>query len=383
MVDKASTHNAPATFILEGKLRAEQPLATCSKDLSDRAAAEAGRRPFPTPVPSCTTDLGKRLYFPASGIRGKLRRAMRDIVRERVMEITDNPTPFDLSTHFYLTLGGIKGAGESEKSTVGDHLKARENNPLLSIFGAGDAGVLGFVGGRLSVGNAICTEASEPTVFSGARTDDVYRDTDQTAYLSQADILQLTGQSQMNRERSKLRQEIRKTRAKLGKARAEGALDEAIQALTDEAKGLDDRLAEMEVQAKEDGGSTNSVGMPLPGWQAIPQGAEMEQRMILRRSNELELSFLLNAISQFGMEPILGAHFNAGNGLVSGEWTVYRATRKGKELMGVVRFTPFEPLAIEGESTVELERILGHFDTFMDNGEWSFEIPEFDTEKGA
>lgn len=373
--------NRPQTFILEGFFKAEQPLATCSKDLYDRAAAEAGRRTFPIPVPSCQTEKGERLYFPASGIRGKLRRAMRDIVRERVIELTGEETPFDLPTHYFLTLGGVKSSGETEKSTVGDHQEARNQNPLLSIFGAGDAGVLGFVGGHLSVGNAFAQEASEPTVFSGGRSDDVYRDPHQANYLSPADIEQLTGQSVMNRERSKLRQEIRQARGKYGKLRAEGAPQQEIDAQLETVKTLEATLSEMDTQAKEEGGATNSVGMPLAGWEAIPQGALLDQRMILRRSNELELSFLLNALSQFALEPLLGAHIASGNGLVSGEWSVYRATRKGKELMGIVRFAPFEPLTIDSTDGDDLHRIMGQFDDFMDSKQWSFDIPEID--KGA
>lgn len=367
-----TTRPTSATYVLEGTLTADQPLATCSKDLSDR---EGGSNK-PIPVPSMPTEQGTRLYFPASGIRGKLRRAMRDLVRQRVIDITGNPTPFDLPTHYFLTLGGIKSSGEVEKSSVGDHIVARQKNPILNIFGAGDAGLLGFVGGRLSMGNAICVDADKPTVFSGTRTDEFYRDTDQTAYLSDADLLRLTDQSQTNRERSKLRQQLRKANTDFYKARSADESPDVIQKLLGTIETLKANIEQMDTRSKEEGGATNSVGMPLAGWQAIPQGSVMQHRMILRKSDSLNLSFLLNALSTFSLEPLLGAHVASGNGLVSGEWTVYQVTMEGKTPIGKVAIEPFMPLSITEDPKGELSTIMGEFDAFMETKEWDFGIPE-------
>ena len=84
---------------------------------------------------------GEYLYFPATGIRGALRRAARDVLRQIIIDKTGNPTPLSRPTLF-LTLGGIKGSGDMDRSTVADENHWRNANPLLSLFGAGDAGVL-------------------------------------------------------------------------------------------------------------------------------------------------------------------------------------------------------------------------------------------------
>ncbi len=127
------------TFVIEGTVTSEQPLATCSKDLRDIEGVDLK----PTPVPSTTIGKGQRLMFPGSGLRATLRRAARDVVRKRVISLTGNAKPFSLDQHYFLTLGGIKGAGKQERGGVAMMAACRAANPLISMFGAGDAGVAG------------------------------------------------------------------------------------------------------------------------------------------------------------------------------------------------------------------------------------------------
>ena len=97
-------NNTCRTFVVEGQITAEAPLATCSKDLKDRE----GRDNTPMPVPTTQTEKGLRLMFPATGIRGALRRRARDVLRATAIAVTGNEKPFSLDQHYFLTLGGSR-----------------------------------------------------------------------------------------------------------------------------------------------------------------------------------------------------------------------------------------------------------------------------------
>lgn len=351
------------TYTLNGRLFSEQPLATCSKDLNDREGGPGK----PIPVPSTTTCDGSRLYFPATGLRGKLRRCSRDVIREHLIAATGNPTPFTLDQHYLLTLGGIKGSAAADKASVAAEAYWRRQNPLLSVFGAGDAGALGFMAGHLSVGNAICQDPVQPVVFSGARTDEFYRDRDQAQFLSGSDLDALVRRSEGNRDASSLKKDLKKAEADLKKAKA-ARNDEAAQQASEVIARLDAEIAGVQ---KDTGTGDVSVGMPLAGWRAIPQGQVMDHRMHLLRSSEVELGLLLASLNRFAQAPLLGAHVASGCGLVSGEWEVAEVTAAGRQSLGMIRLQPFDRLVIEGDA---LQAALDAFTAFLAAG-GDFRIP--------
>lgn len=356
------------TFIFEGSITAEAPLATCSKDLRDREGGDNK----PIPVPHTTlNDKGERLMYPSTGIRGALRRRARDILRHAVIRATGNPTPFSLDEHYMLTLGGIKGEGPQERSTVAMEAEWRAKNPLLSLFGAGDAGVLGFVHGRLSVSNAIARDPLQPVIFSGTRTDDFYRDKSQVKYLSPDDVQNLIARAKGGKDRSSLQAEIKNLTRDMKKLVREGKNEESA-ALKERIDAMETQVA----QVKSDTGATDvPVGMPLAGWQAIPQGCVMDQRILLMRSNKIELGCLLHTLNAFALDPMLGAHYANGHGIVSGEWAVDEADIHGRHGIGKVSFMPFEPLVINGGGDSTLAQAWKAFDTFLESKDWDFSIP--------
>lgn len=358
-----------ANYIFEGTMVAEQPLATCSAALNE----SNGGKGKPLPVPSVTTPKGIRLMFPATGIRGKLRRALRDILRAKLIEITGNEKPLTLDEHYLLTLGGIKGGGTSDRSTVAMDAEWRNRNVLLSLFGAGDAGVLGFMQGRLSVGNAICSEVSRPVVFSGARTDDLYRDKEQVSYLSDEDVSTLIARAKGNRDASVVKRDLA-SKEKALKTAQKSNDEEAAKQLAAEIETLKNEIVSIKA---ESGTGDNSVGMPLAGWEAIPAGASMDHRLILAGSNQVELGAVLAAIGQFSAMPVIGAHFAAGCGLVSGEWEVFKAQPgKGKVSLGIVLLKPFECAAvIEAPADSELHAATQAFAAYLDSDLLNLSIP--------
>lgn len=359
------------TFVLTGSFFSEQPLATCSKDLNDREGG-SGK---PTPIPHTNTAYGRRLFFPATGIRGKLRRSARDVIRDSVIARTGKATPFSIEQHYLLTLGGVKSSGSESKSSVAHDAFWRQKNPLLSVFGAGAAGVLGFMAGHLSVGNAICKDDVTEEIFSGARTDEFYRDRQQVSYLSPSDIKSLVMQAEGNRDSSTLRKELKAAEAAAKKAKRQENADVEQAALADITR----LTAELESVQEESGASAVSVGMPLAGWKAIPQGQTLEQRMFLQRSNEIELGLLLASLNRFAMMPILGAHTGYGCGMVSGEWSVSETTTSGIKRIGSIRLLPFDRLEIEGEA---LTSALAAFEQFLAT-DGDFRIPTIEMENDA
>lgn len=352
------------TYVFEGVVVAEQPLATCSKDLLDRE----GRKNAPTPIPTTQTPKGLRLMFPASGLRGGIRRACRDVVRNAVIEKTGNEKPFSLETHFMLTLGGIKGSGEEDKASIKRIAELREKNPLINLFGAGDAGTAGFVAGRVGMGNAICTDDMEPVIFSGSRSDDIYRDPDQATYLTDVDLTMLTELSAGNRELSRMKADATKLKRTYAEAKNNGDKEATAQASAS-LKELDEKMASV----RKESGSKSSVGMPLAGWKAIPQGAEMDHKMILRRANGVDLGLFLASLNAFSTEPLVGAHYANGNGLISAHWDVYEVTLTGKRSVGRVRLRPFDTAEVSGEVLADAQQA---FMDFIDAELWDFTMPE-------
>jgi hypothetical protein len=356
------------THLLIGRLFSEQPLATCSKDLKDSYEARHGAN-RPIPVPVMATARGSRLYFPATGIRASLRRSCRDVIRSHVIASTGDKTPFSLDEHYLLTLGGIKSSGEGDRASIAEEARWRGLNPLLSLFGAGAAGFLGFVEGHLHVGNAITEEPCDPVSFSGARTDDLYRDKTQIRYLSDDDISALIARSRGNKSRSNLNGELNTAKKALRSAKSKGSESEIAAA---EAV-----IAQLEAQIKlalaESGAGDVSVGMPLAGYQAIPQGVKLDHTLRIVRGNDVELGCLLASLNAFAALPVLGAHKATGCGLVSGRWEVFEVTAEaGKQSLGEAILTPFEPLEL---STTVLNDKMAVFRAFLDSGKWDFGIP--------
>lgn len=358
------------TYDLNGHLETIQPLATCSADLMDREGkgktASGGNQP--TPVPHMTTAKGDVLYFPGTGIRGKVRRCARDVLREAMMTTADGASDtslFSLAQHYFLSVGGVKGKEELNPATVKLEAQWRVANPLLSLFGAGAAGVLGFVTGHLSVGNAVCDAPVAPVIFSGARSDDLYRDKEQVRYLSDADLDNLVEQASGAKSSAKLRTERKKQETALKKTTDAAKKAEAQARI----EAIDAEIA----QIKEDSGAADvAIGMPLAGWKAIPEGQTLRQRMLLTRSNAIELGLLLAALERFAMLPVLGAKYACGCGLVRGHWEVFEVTPAGRVSLGTVTMNEFEPLQLDGE---ELVAARAAFQFWLTSGQGDFSIP--------
>lgn len=359
----ASLNAAPITYILTGHLKAEQPLATCSKDLIDREGG-SGR---PTPIPTTMTAEGRVLYFPATGIKATLRRNALSSIHRHVVAQTGVATPFSLDEQYFLTLGGIKGKGEMDRASVMHEAIYRMRNPLLSLFGAGDAGDLGFVTGRLQVGNAYAETGVQAEVFSGARTDLFYRDKTLISRLSEEDVNDLIARARGGRTTSQINAEVKLLSAQLRKHRDKTSAE----AIEIEAK-ISLLEAEKARVKTESGAADVSVGMPLAGYKAIPAGSKLSQRLHLMGSQPVELGLLIAAFREWSMSPMIGAHAATGCGMVSGFWEVFTPTPSGKQSLGTITMHPFEGVDVVGEGLEAAEQA---YLAFMNSKTYDFSIP--------
>lgn len=324
-----------STVIFVGHLVADQPLATCPPGLP------TGGENAPKPVPAMPVMVGgvreNRLYFPAAGLRGKLRRAAVDVVRRAIAQGGDE-SPFTLEDHYYLTLGGVKGNKKEDKGVqVLAIAEQRNRNPLVSLFGSGAP----WMAGRLSVGHAVATTSVEPAVFSGVRTDDLARNPDGLAHLQPGEHERFLASAAANHKRSHLKACQREAEARKKKARKDNVARAAAEAeIADLTRQIDD-LSAVTV-------SSVSVGQILDGFEAIPAGCQLDHQMVVRNGTDVEVGLFLAALEEFAAFPRIGAHHARGCGQVSGSWDV-RVGRPGQGFRTVGRVTlhPFSGLDIE------------------------------------
>ena len=353
------------TYIFRGTIEAVEPLATASKELIDSHKKIHGAY-SPLPVPSFDTEDGKRLYFPASGLRGTLRRALRDVMRDNVIQRGGKGLLLD--EHYLLTLGGIKGSGAESRSTVAHEEEWRKRNVLLSLFGAGDAGVLNFVTGKAAIGNALCPATIKPMTLSGVRSDDLFRDRKGLNFLVESEFEELVARSEGNAKASKLRQEIGKKEIAIRNAkRANDDADSLIKELEALNKDLEKTL-------KDSKADSVSVGMPLAGYQAIPPMSKMEHSIKIFNASLLELGGMLAALNQFSLNPIVGAHKASGCGEVQAKYEVLKVTDTGLTKVASIEVGGFEPMRTT-ESTDEFEAATSEFAKYLSGDNFDISIP--------
>jgi hypothetical protein len=359
------------TWILDGVITAESPLATTLPNLHN-----ARRSDLPTALPrmSIYTESGleETVYFPGSGIRGKLRRCARDIVRTKVIEESGNPTPFSIMTHYYLTLGGVKDSEPEKRHDITRTETLRTENPLISLFGASTP----WLASKLMVGHAIPSyPLSQPFVIPGVRSNDFARNPEQLKFLPPDDVGLMLEEALLNQQRSHLKQELA-TLEKSIKKRDSEKNSPNHQKLPDDGSGppLEERIEQIQQEIQEINEKsqfTVSVGMPLSGYEAIPQNTQMTQRIILRNVTPVELSLFLQALDQFALDPIIGSQASTGCGMISAQWTVRQQQPKAPaQSDGQIHLIPYEGIQVSSPTLKQ------HYGDFSSAAGYNFNSPK-------
>lgn len=351
-----------ATFLANGVIIPVTNFSSCSADLAASVPKEAAR---PTQV--MWRDGEQYGVITGTTIRsGAIRHPAVHVIREALIEITGNNTPYSLDEYLMNAIGGSKGEEKNSRYTLEDFEYYRDRNPVLSMFGAGAGGCLNMVGGTLAVMSAYTQKPIRCYVEPGARKDPFKRDIDEMGYLSSEDQgkydaydIEVKKTSAFNKAITKLEGEIKKYRAK----------DD-----TDKVLELEKDLDELRALEQKNP-SKISIERPLPGHKMIPFGTPFDHMMRLTRSTPTELGCLLASLSYFAINrPFLGAHYGNMNGLISGKWDISVAGNgyDAPELLGNIELIPDHKLVINGDS---LNQALDIFNTKLRGGYFDMSIP--------
>ena len=256
-------------------------------------------------------------YFPATSLRGAIRRAGRNMIRRCVIKETGESTPWSVDTHYMLTQGvdtSNKTLTEKTGGAIGIEKDLRDENPFLSLFGRWK------LPGHLGIGNAV-PESPDCLYVEGrgARSNDFNRDPSQVKFLSVE-------------EAQKLKRLLEQDSLA---AEETGAIDDQIKALRKDIRNIDDADEKQEVQAqikeleerkksvksaKE--GSQESIQRPIEGFEAIKPDTKMSHRMLLQNANNVELGLFLACLREFARSPYVGGHRSLNCGEIQAEWQV-------------------------------------------------------------
>lgn len=320
------------TLVLDGSITAVTPLATCPPRTEAEKRLDMRDKNPPARLPRMTLGASETVYFPGSGLRGKLRRHAMTVVRNALQG--DGAPVFTLDDHYFNVIGGIKDKGADSKADIVAAAKLRDANPLISLFGS----MAQHTAGRLMVGHAVPDQATEPDVFTGVRSDDMERTPDNLNFLSPDEQEKWLAMSEEGASNSKAKAELKNVETALRKAtqKAKGDLEAATEVATLAAK-RDALKAQVEAAGV-------NIKQVLSGYEAIPQGTVLKNRIVLRNASLLEIGLLLHAMNELALDPVIGAQSARGCGIVEGNWTVTVRTADGFEHVSTVTLKPFSGL---------------------------------------
>lgn len=332
--------------IFEGAVTALTPLSiTQHSSATKRFGITISKQPCMTVYEDGKSS--ERLYIPSSSLRGKLRRAARDVVHRALSEKSaEGWHQFSMPDFQLLTVGGIKhGNSKSAKEKAKEQeqsdqqmvpiLRAtREKNPLVSLFGCFAPST---VPGRLGVTHLIAQEGIAEQQVNFVRTDDFQRDPESMDMVNDRALEEYREQIGL----AQLSSGIKKGKRELKKMQRAGALAEEIENFSAEIASQEDQQTAVKNHTQQ-----------LLGMAQIPAGCKMASTFRLMRVTTTELSLFLQALNVLAHNPLLGGHLNAGLGLVKGEWQVkVRKTNRDNMMpAGRVAFAgDFNGLTAEGE----------------------------------
>ena len=317
------------TYRLTGNLISESHLATCGPSLAE--AARKFNKNAPTPVPTFENSSGKFMNMPGPGLRSKLRGAACALVLEALEK--RGSRRFSLVDANFNRVGGIKQGGAESALDWKSNQKMIDANPILGLFGASTP----WVKGKVMIGALICKDPElRPMRVDGVRSDIIRREPGIMEFLDSASTQAYNADIERTKAYSQVKAEIRDLEAKL-KAKTSTAEDR---------KKAKDAIAALEGRIKEQNLKHVSAQQPLAGYEAIPPGTELDNKIHLVGGSELELGALIASIARFAENPVLGAHSAHGAGVVRGEWTVEQT---GKGVIGTLKIDPFMELIIHGQ----------------------------------
>lgn len=278
-------------------------------------------------------------YFPASSIRGAIRRACRNVVFDLMSD-----TKWGLELHRLLTIGGVSTSGPEGDINIGVIQELRNRNPLISLFGATSGPNNPWIEGFLSIGHAIPSSPFVPPIVTGVRTDPVRRNPEEITMLDETSASAIDEIFNAGRMVSKLKRQIDQLNTDL-KAAKKANNSVITTEITAQITDLTDKLNDAAAKS----GTSVSIQLPLSGYEVIPPSLPLNQRIIARSVSLVELGLLVAGLRRFAKDPLLGAHQAHGCGIARCEWDVTIGDITGKVIL-----EPFVDIKVEGETLSKL-----------------------------
>lgn len=303
--------NTLSNYFFVGTIVAQQPISFTVPDTKDpnKPKKKDERHNLPR--------IAGRLYATGSGIRGALRRCAERFVAESRGEKPD------LETFYLNALGGVKNAEKEEADLhiVDRYRFIQEHNPLLSLFGS----MANSLPGKLKVSHATAGESVQAVRFDSVRADDFRRTPAIIDNLQPSALDEYFAKKDVAGQRSFAKSRIKELKKKI------------VRLGSDDPEAKKSLLAELEaMEAMEADNKEIQIQLPNLSYEAIPQGASLNQEFYLEGVSDLELSFFLATLRKFAMSPYLGGHGNHGLGRVTAHWDVFKIQGYQRDGLGSV-----------------------------------------------
>lgn len=341
------------TLLLDGQLTAVSPIAIILPGSEDR------RTPAGAPRKRLLREgtLVETVYVPPSSLRGRLRHLLTSEVM-RLQHAADGRV-FTPEDYIDTALGGVKdrkAEGDDERLVDLAGIRAlRERNPIVSMFGS----MVSRVAGRLMVGDMTPLDPVAPVPTGrSVRADPFVRNPAVIGLLNPARFAEFNRLNALRTQANRDEDEAERLKRRAAVARKEGRPREEVEALEKDAKAKLDASAE---GFKGAGGAVN-IQQLLDGYDVIPEGTVMTQRIRLLDATETEVALLLLALHLFAQRPLVGGHTAHGCGEVTGSWRLRVVEGGVPREAGEARLEPFAGLALDSEDTLlrrTMERAIG------------------------
>ena len=326
------------TLLLDGTLTAVTPIAIILPGSEDK------RTPAGAPRKRMLRDgvMVDTAYVPPSSLRGRLRHLLTTEVM-RLQHAADGRV-FTPEDYIDTALGGVKdrkAEGDDERRVDLKAIRAlRARNPVVSLFGS----MVSAVSGRLMVGDMTPVD---PVAASGTgrsvRAHPFMRNPAVLDLLDPARFDEFTRLNDLRTEANRAEDTAQRTQRELARKKRGGAALEVVTA-------LEEQIAEGQSRAKagfQHAGGAVNIQQLLDGYDVIPEGTVMTNRIRLIDGTEAEVALLLLALDLLARRPLIGGHIAHGCGEIAGSWQARIGDAGGVAHAGTLRLEPFAGLALE------------------------------------
>jgi CRISPR type IV-associated protein Csf2 len=330
-----------ATLLLDGTLTAVTPIAIILP------GSEDGRTPAGAPRKRMLRDgvVVETVYVPPSSLRGRLRHLLTSELM-RLQNAADGRV-FTPDDYIDTALGGVKDRRSEGEDDRRIDLKAirelRERNPVVSLFGS----MVSKVAGRLMVGDMTPVDPIAPSgTGRSVRANPFVRNPAIIEVLDASRFDEFVRLNNLRTEANRAEDAAERLQQKLGKKKRAGAG-------VDDVAASEAEIAELTAKAaagfKLAGGAVN-IQQLLDGYDVVPEGAVMTNRIRLVEGTDTEIVLLLLALELLAKRPLLGGHTAHGCGEIAGAWRARLQGPEGLTDCGTLRIEPFAGLQLEDAS---------------------------------